>query len=71
MQIYFSSKMQWGSLFEELGWGIPMMYKIKLRYRVFCSGRLMIEGELFIRSKSFLLFRGRGPLKKGKNNAEM
>ncbi len=44
MQIYFSSKMQWGSLFEMLGWGMyKMIYKIKLRYRVFCSGRLIIE----------------------------
>jgi hypothetical protein len=51
-------------------WGIPILFEIKLRayrYRVFCSGRQMIETCLklscLITGKRFMLFKGPGSFK--------
>ncbi len=50
--------------------GIPILFEIKLRayrYRVFCSGRRMIENcpklSCFTAGKRFMLFKGPGSLK--------
>ncbi len=61
MQIYFSSKMQWRSLFENAFEFLQLTP----------HDRNLPQGELFSRSKSFLLFKRAEVLKKVKNNAEM
>ncbi len=55
-------------------WGIPQLFEIKLRayrYRVFCSGRHMIETcsnlSRLTAEQRFVLFKGPGPFKKSFN----